>query len=121
MIPGMVGKNAEKWLRGEDEGLPKTVSRYSMTKEEIFMNYELLREKYGQEVERFPLGAIGIYNAIDKIRVGLQQLMAGTRSWAVGFIERRDLVSLTEECARVTGIPYVMDAFREEALAIIDA
>mgnify|MGYP005831791339 CR=1 FL=1 len=121
MIPGMVGKNAEKWLRGEDEGLPKTVSRFGMTKEEIFMNYELLREKYGQEVERFPLGAIGIYNATDKIRVGLQQLMAGTRSWAVGFIERRDLVSLTEECARVTGIPYVMEAFREEALAIIDA
>ncbi len=121
MIPGMVGKNAEKWLRGEDEGLPKTVSRYGMTKEEIFMNYELLRETYGQEVERFPLGAIGIYNAVDKIRVGLQQLMAGTRSWAVRFIERRDLVSLTEECARVTGIPYVMNAFREEALAIIDA
>jgi glutamate synthase domain-containing protein 2 len=121
MIPGMVGKNAERWLRGEDDGLPKTVSRFGMTKEEIFMNYEVLREKYGTEVDRFPLGAIGIYNATDKIRVGLQQLMAGTRNWKVKFISRQDLFALTEECAKVTGIPYVMEAFREEALAIIDA
>jgi glutamate synthase domain-containing protein 2 len=121
MIPGMVGKNAEKWLRGEDEGLPKSVSRYGMTKEEIFMNYEVLKEKYGAEVDRFPLGAIGIFNATDKIRVGLQQLMAGTRSWAVKYISRQDLFSLTEECTKVTGLPYVMEAFREEALAIIDA
>jgi hypothetical protein len=28
---------------------------------------------------------------------------------------------LTEECARITNIPYVMDAYREEALQIIDA
>jgi glutamate synthase domain-containing protein 2 len=121
MIPGMVGKNAEKWLRGEDEGLPKTVSRYGMTKEEIFMNYEVLKEKFGAEADQFPLGAIGIYNATDKLRVGLQQLMAGTRNWAVKHISRQDLFSLTEECAKVTSIPYVMAAFRDEALAIIDA
>jgi glutamate synthase domain-containing protein 2 len=122
MIPGMVGKNAEKWLRGEDEGLPKSVSRYGGTKEEIFMNYEVLKEKYGAEVvDKFPLGAVGIFNATDKIRVGLQQLMAGTRNWAVKHISRRDLFALTEECAKVTGLPYVMEAFREEALAVIDA
>jgi len=121
MIPGMVGKNAEKWLRGEDKGLPNTVSRYGSTKEEIFMNYEVLREKYGSEVENLPLGAIGIYSAVDKIKVGLQQLMAGARSWQVRYINRKDLMSLTEECAKVTGIPYVMDAYKEEALQIIDA
>ncbi len=121
MIPGMVGKNAEKWLRGEDAGLPKSVMRYGTTKEEIFMNYEVLKEKYGAEVEKLPLGAIGIFSAVDKIKVGLQQLMAGSRNWAVEYISRQDLMSLTEECARVTGIPYVMNAYRDEALAIIDA
>jgi len=120
MIPGMVGKNAEKWLRGEDEGLPKSVSRYGMTKEEIFMNYEVLKEKYGAEADRFPLGAIGIFNATDKLRVGLQQLMAGTRSWAVEHISRQDLFALTEECAKVTGVPYLMEAYREEALGILE-
>jgi glutamate synthase domain-containing protein 2 len=120
MIPGMVGKNAERWLRGEDKGLPNSVARYGSTKEEIFMNYEVLKEKYGGDVEKLPLGAIGIYSATDKIKVGLQQLMAGSRNWEVPYISRNDLFSLTEECARVTGIPYVMDAYREEALSIID-
>jgi hypothetical protein len=121
MIPGMVGKNAEKWLRGEDKGLPNTVSRYGSTKEEIFMNYEVLKEKYGAEAEKLPLGAVGIFSAVDKIKVGLQQLMAGARSWQVRYINRKDLMALTEECAKVTGIPYVMEAFKEEALQIIDA
>jgi len=121
MIPGMVGKNAAKWLQGEDGGLPPTVSKHGFTKEEIFMNYETLKETYGSDIDRIPLGAIGIYNVTDTIRVGLQQLMAGSRSWAVKHISRRDLASLTEECAKVTGIPYIMDAYREEALAIINA
>ena len=121
MIPGMVGKNAERWLRGEDGGLPSTVSRFGDTKEEIFMNYEVLKEKYGSEVDDMPLGAIGLFNVADKIKVGLQQLMAGSRSWKVEYISRDDLFSLTEECAKITGIRYVMDAYREEALDIIDA
>jgi hypothetical protein len=68
-----------------------------------------------------PLGAIGLYNVVDKIKVGLQQLMAGSRNWKVEYISRKDLFALTEECAKITGIKYVMDAFREEALEIIDA
>jgi glutamate synthase domain-containing protein 2 len=121
MIPGMVGKNAERWLRGEDGGLPSTVSRFGTTKEEIFMNYEVLKEKYGSEVDVLPMGAIGIFSAVDKIKVGLQQIMAGSRNWQVPYISRKDLFSLSEECAKVTAIPYVMDAYREEALQIIDA
>ena len=121
MIPGMVGKNAEKWLKDEDGGLPSTVSKFGFTKEEIFMNYEVLREKYGSEVDQLPLGAIGIFNVTDKIRVGLQQLMAGSRNWRVEYISRQDLFALTEDCAKITGIPYVMDAYRQEALEIIDA
>jgi glutamate synthase domain-containing protein 2 len=121
MIPGMVGKNIGRWLKGEDGGLPSTVSKYGATKEEIFVCYEELKAKYGKEVENFPLGAIGIYSAGEKLRVGLQQLMAGARKWRVDLMSRGDLASLTEECAMITGIPYIMDAYREEALRIIDA
>ena len=67
------------------------------------------------------MGALGLFSAMDKIKVGLQQLMAGSRNWEVKYISRKDIFSLTEECAKVTGIPYVMDAYREEALGIIDA
>jgi glutamate synthase domain-containing protein 2 len=119
MIPGMVGKNIERWLKGEDGGLPKTVSNYGTTKEEIFVCYEELKDIYGSEIDNIPLGAVGIYSAGEKIRVGLQQLMAGARKWGVNFISRQDLTSLTEEATMVTDIPYIMDAYREEALEII--
>lgn len=120
MIPGMVGKNAELWLKGEAGGLPSTIAKYGSTKEEIFVSYAELKDKFGDEVDKLPLGAIGIYTAGEKLRVGLQQLMAGSRCWRTEFISRKELASLTEEVAKVTGIPYIMDAYREEALEIID-
>jgi hypothetical protein len=70
-------------------------------------------------VEEMPLGAIGIYTFVDKLRVGLQQLMAGSRNFRVSTIRRKDLMALTEEAAKVSGIPYVMDAYKEEAEKII--
>jgi hypothetical protein len=45
--------------------------------------------------------------------------MAGSRNYRVSAIGRDDLMSLTEEAARVSGIPHVMDAYREEAERII--
>jgi glutamate synthase domain-containing protein 2 len=120
MIPGMVGKNLTQWLK--ENKLPKTVSRFGSTVEEIFVNYEAAKEMVGAvEIKNIPLGAIGLYTYCDKLRVGLQQLMAGTRNFSLGSISRGDLMSLTEECARVTGIPYLMDAYREEAEAILNS
>jgi glutamate synthase domain-containing protein 2 len=121
MIPGMVGKNIDRWLKGEDGGLPPTVSRYGTTKEEIFVSYAELRTKYGKDIEKFPLGAIGLYSAAEKLRVGLQQLMAGARKWRPHLITRKDLAALTDEAARVTGLPFIMEAYKQEALAVIDA
>jgi glutamate synthase domain-containing protein 2 len=120
MIPGMVGKNIGIWIEGKEGGLPKIISVHGSTKEEIFTCFEELRAEYGSEVDSFPLGAIGIYSAAQKIHVGLQQLMAGARKWRVELISRKDIAALTEEAAKVTGIPYIMHAYRDEALAIID-
>ena len=72
-------------------------------------------------MKNIPLGAVGIYSYSEKIKVGLQQLMAGTRTFSVPAISRRDIMSLTEECAKVTGIPYLMDAYREEAISILNS
>jgi hypothetical protein len=36
-------------------------------------------------------------------------------------ISRDDLMALTREASEVSGIPYVMDAYREEAIRIIEA
>lgn len=120
MIPGMVGKNIEQWLK--DGKLPNTVSQFGSTPEEIFVNYEDVKNIVGaNEMKNIPLGAVGIYSYSEKIKVGLQQLMAGARCFSLPAITRRELMSLTEECARVTGIPYLMDAYREEAEAILNS
>ncbi len=119
MIPGMVGKNIQQWLK--DEKLPHTVKQFGSTVEEIFVCYEDVKNLIGAgEMKNIPLGAVGIYSYAEKIKVGLQQLMAGARCFSVPAITRHELMSLTEECARVTGIPYLMDAYREEAIDVLE-
>ncbi len=118
MIPGFVGRNITNWL--EEGKMPNTVGQFGSTVEEIFVNYEDVKNLVGSdEIKNIPLGAIGIYSYAEKIKVGLQQLMAGSRNFSVPAISRKDLMSLTEECTRVTGIPYLMDAYREEAMEIL--
>jgi glutamate synthase domain-containing protein 2 len=118
MIPGMVGKNIAEWIK--DGKLPNTVSQFGSTPEEIFVCYEQVKSIVGaNEMKNIPLGAIGIYSYSDKIKVGLQQLMAGARCFSVSAITRNELMSLTDECAKVTGIPYLMDAYRKEAVKIL--
>ena len=119
MIPGMVGKNIGLWLDAND--LPKTIRNYGNSVEEIFVCYEEIKEKFGDEFDQIPLGALSIYTFCQKMQVGLQQLMAGSRNFNLSTVSRQDLMSLTEDATKVTGIPYVMDAYREEANAILDS
>lgn len=118
MIPGMVGKNCAQWLK--EGNLPKSISEYGSTPEEIFVSYERVKDLVGaDEIGKIPLGAIGIFSYADKLKVGLQQFMAGSRCFSVPAISRKELMSLTEECAKVTDIPYLMDCYRDEALEIL--
>ena len=120
MIPGMVGKNVTEWMK--NGGLPKNVSVYGEKVEEIFACYEMVADIVGKdEMKNIPLGAIGFYSYADKLKVGLQQLMAGARCFNIPTISRDEVCSLTRECADVTGIPYIMDAYREEAEAILNS
>jgi glutamate synthase domain-containing protein 2 len=118
MIPGMVGKNIAKWL--EEGKLPKSVSKYGSNVSEIFVAYSELKEKFGSEMKNIPLGAVGLYTYCQKFRVGLQQLMAGSRNFRLSTISRKDLMALTEEASKISGIPYVMDAYGEEANKILE-
>ena len=118
MIPGMVGKNIGKWI--DDKNLPRSVSKHGTTVKEIFFCYEELNDKYGDEMKNIPLGAIGIFSFCRKMKVGLQQLMAGSRNFNLSTISRNDLMALTEEAAKVSGIPYVMESYREKAGEILE-
>jgi len=120
MIPGMVGKNIDIWMK--EGNLPKTVSEFGTTVEQIFVCYEEVAKLVGKnEIKKIPLGALGIYSFANKLRVGLQQLMAGARCFNVQSITRDELMSLTKECEEVTGVPYVMDSYRDQAMNILNA
>ena len=124
MIPGFVGGNIERTIKGLDrskawEELPASVSRYGDTPEEIFVTYSVLKEKYGDEVDKMPLGAIALYTLVDKLRTGLTQFMAGARSFRLDTIRRTDVVALTQDAAKISGLAYIMDANLEEAEEIL--
>ncbi|MFQ6111959.1 MAG: glutamate synthase-related protein, partial [Nitrospinota bacterium] len=117
MIPAMVGKNIDRWLK---EGkLPKEVAKYGDSIETIFVTVEKLRERFGKDFKRIPPAAIGMYTYLDRISAGLQQLMAGARKFALQHVGREDLVALTREASEVSGIPYIMEADQEEAERIL--
>jgi len=119
MIPGMVGKNIGLWLEKDD--LPKNVMKYGNEIDEIFVCYEELKDKFGDEIDKMPLGAMALYTLSKKLQIGLQQLMAGSRNFSIPTINRNDVMTLTEEAEKISGISYVMNAYREEAEAILDA
>ncbi|PXF56914.1 MAG: FMN-binding glutamate synthase family protein [Deltaproteobacteria bacterium] len=78
-----------------------------------------LKERFGKDFSKLPAGAIGMYSYIDRLKQGLQQLMAGARKFAVQYIDRNDLMTLTREAADVSGISHVMDADAEEVDKIL--
>ncbi len=117
MIPAFVGKNIQKWI--QDEKLPAEIKKYGDVPERIFIAFESLKIKFGKDFEKLPYGAIAMYTFCDRLRLGLQQIMAGARKFGLSYIDRNDLVSLTKEAANVTGIPYIMEADMEEAERIL--
>lgn len=108
----MVGKTIGKAIEANE--LPIYVERYGTTKDEIFVTSTELRNKIGAEsFAELPTGAIGLYTYYERLAQGLRQLMAGCRKFALGYISRDDLASLTREAEAISGIPYVMDVDRE--------
>jgi glutamate synthase domain-containing protein 2 len=115
LTAAMVGKTHGQLLQetyGSGEKYQEVLLR-------TFIGVAELKGKYGDDFQRIPPAAIGIYTYYDRLATGLRQLMAGERKFALNFIERSDLVALTREAADVSGIPYIMEADMEEAGKIL--
>jgi glutamate synthase domain-containing protein 2 len=117
MTAAMVGNTVGELIKKGK--VPKEFQKYGNEIEQIFIGAAKLKEKYGKDFDRIPAGAIGLYTYYDRLAAGLQQLMAGERKFALKYITRDDLFSLTKECAEITGIPYVMDVDKEEVEKIL--
>jgi len=99
--------------------LPVYLQRFGKTREAIFVTAEGLKREYGKDYERIPTSAIGLYTYYERLAQGLRQLMAGSRKFAIKFLDRGDIVALTHEAAEVSGIPHVMEMDMEEAEKIL--
>lgn len=115
----MVGKTIGK--RINESKLPVYVERFGTTVDEIFVTAAELREELGADTfSKVPPAALGLYTYYHRLKQGIQQLMCGSRKFALEYLERGDLCTLTREAEDVSGIPYVMDLDREEAEKILE-
>jgi hypothetical protein len=95
--------------------LPTTFAkRYGKEPEKFFACTTELKKMYKGEFKKIPWEAIGLYSYLnERIKVGLQQLMAGSRKWKINLLSRRDLVSLSERAAKATKIPLIEETEEE--------
>jgi glutamate synthase domain-containing protein 2 len=117
LAAAMVGKTLGEAIGSGN--LPVYLQRFGKTRESIFVTAETLKREYGKDYEKIPTSAIGLYTYYERLAQGLRQLMAGSRKFAVDFLDRGDIVALTPEAAAVSGISYVMEADKEEAEKIL--
>jgi glutamate synthase domain-containing protein 2 len=115
LTAGMVGKTQGKLIE-EAYGKGK---EYEEALVRTFNGAAQLKERYGKDFKKIPPAAIGICTYYDRLAVGLRQLMAGARKFALKYIERDDLMALTRESAEISGIPYLMDGDMKEAENIL--
>lgn len=116
----MVGKTIGMSIKANQ--VPVYVERFGNTIDKIFVTASELRKELGnKEFEKLPTGAIGLYTYYERLAQGLRQLMAGTRKFALEYISRDDIATLTHEASDISGIPYIMDYQKEEAEKILNA
>jgi glutamate synthase domain-containing protein 2 len=129
MIPGYIGANItgaldhdkKEEVNGCWDKLPQSVLEYGTKPQEILVGYEEVQKKVGKdEMDNIPLGAVAMWNYVDKISCGLQQFMAGARKFKLSELERSDLMSANRETEAETGITYMTNAQEESALSILN-
>jgi hypothetical protein len=102
MTAAMVGQRIGEAIR--EGSVPQIYRRFGSTVEELFGDLRLLKSLYGQEAAALPPGAIGVFSYLNRVSVGLKQLMALNRKFSLEHIDRSDIIPLTDLAASVSGI-----------------
>jgi glutamate synthase-like protein len=111
MTAALVGKQVGDLIKNGI--VPKEYQRFGMTVEDIFGDIRELKGLY-TDVKNISPGAIGLYSFINRISVGLKQLMALNRKFSLEYIDRSDIIPLTELAAKVTGLDTYEDLLKKE-------
>jgi len=93
---------------------------YGDTPEKFFMALPELKAQYGDKMKDIPYQGVALYTYLtDRIGVGLKQLLAGSRKFKLDLLDRKNLASLNERAAKVSGIPLLEDLDAEEMEQIL--
>jgi len=117
LTAAMVAKTIGKRIATGD--MPVYIGRFGATVDEVFVLASELREELGKDFDKVPVGALGVYSYLQRLSQGLRQLMCGARKFSLDHMKRDDIAALTLDAARISGISYIMDLDKEEALKII--
>lgn len=112
-----VGKLIAEQIKNNE--IDRSIESYGKTMDEVFVLASKIKRLFSSHGKEVPPGAIGVYSYYQRLSQGLRQLMCGARKFALEYLTRDDIVSLTREAADITGIRYIMDADREEAERIL--
>jgi glutamate synthase domain-containing protein 2 len=119
LAAAMVGKTIGGRIK--DGQIPVYVERFGNSKDEIFVTAPELRRRFGARFDELPPGAIGVYTYFKRLSQGLRQMMAGERKFALEYVNRDDIASLTKEVADISGIPFITDVDKDEVQKILKA
>lgn len=111
---------AEYFSKLAKEGnLPTSFTKYYGTEpEKFFAILPELKNKL-QDISKVPWGALGVYGYMERVRIGMQQLLAGLRKFKLNLISRNDIFALTERASKATGIPLIEESGIDEIEAIL--
>lgn len=111
MAAAMASKKVEDLINSGN--IPKEYRRFGSTKEEIFADIRELKLYY-ENAEEISSGAIGVYSYINRVSAGIRQLMALNRKFRLEFIDRSDIIPMTELAAQVSGLDTYDDILVRE-------
>lgn len=110
MTAAMVGKKVEEMLN--DGIIPREYKRFGSTKEDLFEDIKILKGYY-EDASDFSGGAIGLFSYLNRIKAGVQQLMALNRKFTLDSLEREDVVPLTQIAKDTLGLKGFEDMAKD--------
>jgi len=119
LTAAMVGKTIGR--RIAEQQVPVYIERFGNAPEAIFVTAPDLRGKFGDDFDRIPTGAMGVYTYMERLAQGLRQIMTGNRKFALEYITREDIAALTREAAERSGIAFITEADKEAAEEILNS
>ena len=100
MAAAMTGKQIGELI--EKGNTPKEYERFGQTVEAIFENYKVLQAEHGERVHSFTPGTVGVYSYLERVSVGLRQLMALNRKFDLSYLSSDDLIAMSELSQKIT-------------------